>query len=240
MSEIEVDPPRRRRRRGSLTPERVLDAAFTLAEEQGLTALTMPDLASHLDVGVTGLYWYYRTKDDLIRAMSMPAMTRLDGLMARPAGEDPQNWQDFLRRYFERLREVYREHPVLADIMLMRPSPHDTEAVLLAYGAVENVVAYLTDAGFAPETAWYLFSTATHFTQSTVIADRSRAHYGEPLAWLQDSGSLTERGWSTLASLSARSNVDLDMTGDRGFEAGLAMIIRGAASVRSPAGDADG
>jgi len=232
MSEIETNPPRRRRRRGSLTQERVLENAFALAEEKGLASLTMSDLATHLDVGVTGLYWYYRTKDELIRAMSMPAMTRLDGLMTRPTGEDPSNWRAFLVRYFDRLRAVYNENPVLADIMLMRPSPHDVEAVSLAYGTVDRVVSHLVSAGFTPENAWYLFCTATHFTQSSVIAERSRALYGEPLSWLQDADGLVDRGWATLAALTVGTDVRLDMTGDHAFEAGLAMIIGGADPTR--------
>ena len=228
MSAIEPMQPSRRRRRGSLTRERVLAAAYALAEEHGLSALTMPDLAHHLDVGVTGLYWHYRTKDDLIRAMSMPAMTRLDSLMMRPTDENPNEWRQFLGSYFCRLRTVYNDNPVLADIMLIGPSPHESEAVTLAYTAVDTIVEYLVSAGFSHETAWYLFCTALHFTQSAVIAERARARYGEPLGWLQDSNRVQEQGWATLAALTAGGDVDLDMTGERAFRAGIDLIIGGA------------
>ncbi|MBY6687797.1 TetR family transcriptional regulator [Rhodococcus sp. BP-149] len=228
MSGTEPDPPRRRRRRGSLTAERVLEAAFALAEEQGLASFTMPDLASRLEVGVTGLYWHYRTKDDLIKAMSMPAVARLERLMVRPTHEDPQLWRAFLRRYFEQLRAVYNQNPILADIMLLRPAPHDDDAVSFAYGALDRILEYLVGAGFTPSSAWYIFSTATHFTQSTVIAERSRTHNGEPLAGLRETGDLRQRGWASLATLVAGSGVELDMTGDRAFRAGMDLILGGA------------
>ena len=228
-----MSPQRRRRRRGSLTPELVLNTAFSLAEEHGLASFTMPELAAHLDVGVTGLYWHYRTKDELIRAMSIPAMTRLDSLMMRPDGEDPRQWRDFLTRYFRRLRSVYNENPVLADIMLTRPSPHDEEAVTVAYSAVDELIAYLISAELTRETAFYVFSTALHFTQSTVIAELARARHGKPVFFLQDTDRLRQLGWSTLATLTADNTVELDMTGERAFRVGLEMIVSGAQPEKS-------
>ncbi|MBT2275659.1 hypothetical protein, partial [Rhodococcus qingshengii] len=130
--------------------------------------------------------------------------------------------------YFCRLRAVYNDNPVIADIMLMRPSPHEPDAVTLAYAAVDTVIGYLVKAGFSHDSGWFLFCTALHFTQSSVVAERARARFGEPLGWLQDSARVHERGWSSLASLTAGSYVNLDMTGERAFLAGIDLIIGGA------------
>lgn len=55
-------PKRERRRRGSITAEDIIAGAFELAEEIGISGLSMPLLAKHLDVGVTSIYWYFRKR----------------------------------------------------------------------------------------------------------------------------------------------------------------------------------
>ncbi|MDL9935957.1 helix-turn-helix domain-containing protein [Gordonia sp. ABSL1-1] len=228
MSETQVRASRRRRR-GSLTRERIVTAAFALASDRGLGDFTMADLAAYLDVGVTGLYWHFRTKDELIRAMSIPAMTQLDEMMIRPDDDAASaDWADYLRRYFRRLRAAYAEHPVLADIMLMRPAPHDPEAIAIAYRSIDEVTAHLVAAGFAPTSAWYLYSTALRFTQSTVSSERVNDQYRDPMPWPETSDGLRAQGWSTLAGLSDGRSIAMDMTGDAAFDAGLNIILAGA------------
>ncbi len=40
------------------------------ADEVSIDNLSMPQLARHLDVGVTSIYWYFRRKDELLDAMT--------------------------------------------------------------------------------------------------------------------------------------------------------------------------
>src|ERR1700734_3509682 len=59
-----------RRPRGSLSREEILDGARELVEAHGLQQLSMPALAKQLKSGVTSIYWYFRSKDDLLEALT--------------------------------------------------------------------------------------------------------------------------------------------------------------------------
>ena len=61
---------RRRRERGSISVDEILNGAFEVATEVSIANLSMPLLAKHLDVGVTSIYWYFRKKDELLDAMT--------------------------------------------------------------------------------------------------------------------------------------------------------------------------
>jgi AcrR family transcriptional regulator len=60
---------RRRRDRGSINVDEILNGAFTVAKEVSIDNLSMPLVAKHLDVGVTSIYQYFRRKDDLLDAV---------------------------------------------------------------------------------------------------------------------------------------------------------------------------
>ena len=93
---VSSDPVSRpRRARGSLNGDDILDAAARIVEHEGLDALSMPHLARAMGCGVTSLYWYFRSKDDLVEALmdrvGRDALTRLP-----PVGDGP--WDDELVR----------------------------------------------------------------------------------------------------------------------------------------------
>jgi AcrR family transcriptional regulator len=69
---------RRRRDRGSINVDQILNGAFEIAADVSIDNLSMPVLAKHLDVGVTSIYWYFRRKDDLLDAMSDRALERFE------------------------------------------------------------------------------------------------------------------------------------------------------------------
>ena len=60
-------PPRSRAR--GLDRQQVVRAAITIADHQGLDALTMRRVADKLGAGTMSLYWYVRSKDELIELM---------------------------------------------------------------------------------------------------------------------------------------------------------------------------
>src|SRR4029450_4713920 len=60
-------PPRGRVR--SLSRQQIVRAAITIADHQGLDALTMRRVADQLGAGTMSLYWWVRSKDELIELM---------------------------------------------------------------------------------------------------------------------------------------------------------------------------
>ena len=138
-------PKRERRRRGSITAEDIISGAFELANEVSIGGLSMPLLARHLGVGVTSIYWYFRKKDDLLNAMTDRALGQYD--FATPFVEG-QDWQDSLRDHARKMRQTFRDNPILCDLILIRGT-FGREATLAAFQKLEKAVATLVEAGLA-------------------------------------------------------------------------------------------
>ena len=139
-----------RRPRGSLTPEDVIAAAFDLARDVSLSNLNMPKLAKHLDVPVTSIYWHFRKKEQLLDAMLEDALSRYHSVTTYVDGE---TWDDSLRTHFRGMRRVFRENPVLCDLVLMRVGELSPEATRTAVQRIEAVVDMLVRAGFTLDDA---------------------------------------------------------------------------------------
>src|SRR6059058_3046450 len=111
-----VKPARRRRPRGSLTREQVVDAALRLADQHGLDALSMPTLARALECGIMTLYGYVEDKEDLLDAIALRGLADLR--LPRPLPPQPA---DLLIAWGRALRRTLLDHPSLPVIFLSRP-----------------------------------------------------------------------------------------------------------------------
>jgi TetR/AcrR family transcriptional regulator, tetracycline repressor protein len=110
-----VKPPRRRPR-GSLTREQVVEAALQLADQEGLEALSMPTLARRLECGVMTLYGYIDHKEDLLDAIALRGLA--DVRLPRPLPSEPAA---ILVAWGRALRLTLLAHPSLPVIFLSRP-----------------------------------------------------------------------------------------------------------------------
>src|SRR2546429_4120091 len=104
-----VTPARTRRARGSLSAETILDAAEQIVDRDGLHALSMPALARELGSGVTSIYWYFRSKDELVVALADRVEQHLYARLP-PVGDGP--WDDELVAYFSAYRDLMHRTPV--------------------------------------------------------------------------------------------------------------------------------
>src|SRR6478609_11109538 len=96
--------PRRRRERGSISVDEILNGAFQIATEVSIDNLSMPLLARHLDVGVTSIYWYFRKKDELLDAMSDRALAQYEFTVP---DIDASNWLESLRNHAQTMRKQF-------------------------------------------------------------------------------------------------------------------------------------
>jgi TetR/AcrR family transcriptional regulator, tetracycline repressor protein len=103
--------------KAGLTSESVLDAARSIADQEGVAALTMRRLADALGVMPNSLYTYYPTKDTLLDAL-------LDSLLAEIETEklDLMGWRDALTKIMDDSRQLLLSHPRLVEVFLTRPS----------------------------------------------------------------------------------------------------------------------
>ncbi len=212
--------PRKRRARGSISAAEILEGAYELASEESLEALSMPRLAQRLDVGVTSIYWYFRSKDELLDTLAERAMAEFDRRIEIP---DDLPWDEYLSSYFRHHRRLYREHELLCDLIVLR-SPGTPEAIRLAAERIDRVLQVLVRAGFPPEAAMNAYATLSVFTRGSAA-----------LARIADDGAtvpdVPAGPFEEAPRLRVLSQLDrprpLVMTGDEEFEFGLETVLRG-------------
>lgn len=95
------------RRRTKVTREQIAQAAFAIADSEGIEAVSMRRVADELGVGTMTLYYYVRTKDDLLSLMD-------DALMGEtliPADKLPAGWRDAIIAVARASRDAFIRHP---------------------------------------------------------------------------------------------------------------------------------
>lgn len=159
---------RKRRDRGSISADEILQGAFDVAAEVSIDNLSMPVLAKHLDVGVTSIYWYFRRKDDLLDAMTDSALERFEFTVPTI---DASNWRASLRDHAHTMRKHFRDNPILCDLVLIR-SQFGGKAVRGALQKIEQPIAALTEAGLTTEQAIAVYGAISVHTRGSAVLER--------------------------------------------------------------------
>lgn len=88
-----------------LSRERIAAAALAIADAESFASVSMRRVAQKLRVGTMTLYYYVRTKGELIAAMD-------DALMAEVVAPSlPRDWRKALTMIALRTRDVFIQHP---------------------------------------------------------------------------------------------------------------------------------
>jgi AcrR family transcriptional regulator len=111
-------------------------AAIAIADAEGLDAVTMRRLASHLGVGTMSLYWHVPNKENLLELMR-------DELMGEVQMPDPPSadWRANLRQIAHQSRATMKRHPWMATIFASLPSfgPNMMRHADLSLAAVDGL-----------------------------------------------------------------------------------------------------
>ena len=223
--------PRKRRARGSIDPEEILEGAFEIAGRDGLEGLSMPNLAAHLDVGVTSIYWYFRNKEDLLRQMSARAHAKIQAKVPAPSDYDPREWRQFLIDSANFQRAASAEDDLLVDLVYLRTGSYSRTTTHTVYEGLENIIAFLVEAGFSPRSAWMVFSTLSVYLRGLMIAERVRRINQTPPEGLQQLNLLDAEKMPLLTELVRTEPMIIDNTGDEAFEFAVAHILDQAETV---------
>jgi AcrR family transcriptional regulator len=108
--------PRRRRTRGSLNQESILDAAEAVAAP-GIGALSMRAVAARLGAVPMALYNHFATKDELVDAL----LDRVLGRFEPPPPSD--DWVADLAAFARAHRRLLEAHPWAVAALVTRPNP---------------------------------------------------------------------------------------------------------------------
>jgi AcrR family transcriptional regulator len=105
------EPPRR----PALSPlsrEGIVQAAMTLADREGLEAVSLRNVAGALDAGPMRLYGYVESKEELLELM-------VDAVYGEvvAAGRLKGPWRTVLRTLAHRIRDAWRAHPWFVELL---------------------------------------------------------------------------------------------------------------------------
>lgn len=163
-------------RRSPLDRERIVAAAVTLADDDGLAAVSMRKVAARLGVEAMSLYHYVANKDDL-----------LDGMVDAVTAEfvvppDAEDWQAALRGRCHAARAALHRHPWAVGLMDSRSSPG-----LATLRHHEAVLASLRDGGFSVAGAAHAFALIDSFLYGFALQERNLPfESGDDLTQLAD------------------------------------------------------
>src|SRR5215831_14626749 len=114
----------------SLTLEDIASAALTVADRDGLEALTMRSVADEVGMGTMSIYRYVTDREHLERLVVDHVLREVDTALAPRLG-----WQAGITTLLERARTRIIAHPAIVPLLLVHraASEHSTrwgEAVL--------------------------------------------------------------------------------------------------------------
>lgn len=126
-----------------LSRDVIVDCAMTLADAEGLDAVTIRRLAQENGVTPMAMYWHFNDKDSLLDGLSEHLLASVK--LPEP-GEAP--WDGQLREILQAFLDAIRPHPATAVLALRR--------ILVAEPGLrvaERVLELLRGAGFEPPRA---------------------------------------------------------------------------------------
>src|SRR3984893_5728883 len=138
---------REAKRRASLTRERILRSAISLADRDGIESLSMRKLGHELGVEAMSLYNHVRNKVDMLDGMVDVVFSEID----LPA--DGVDWRRAMRKRAISARQALLHHPWAIGLMESRATPGP--ATLRHHDAV---LGSLRTAGFSVDMAAHAYS----------------------------------------------------------------------------------
>jgi AcrR family transcriptional regulator len=127
--------------RAALSRERVLGAAVTIADTEGLKALTMRRLAGDLGVEAMSLYHHLPSKDALLDGIVETVIIEVRGEVAQVATDD---WRAAIRDRFLTARRVMLRHPWAPGLLTTRNAVPP-----VVYGYYDEIIGILVAGGFS-------------------------------------------------------------------------------------------
>ncbi len=85
------------------TRARILDAALDVFSEHGFEGSSLQEIADRLDLTKAALYYYFRSKDELLEALVAPAIAGVEEILDACSGEPdtPARRKEFMKQYLD-------------------------------------------------------------------------------------------------------------------------------------------
>lgn len=132
-------PARKRGRRPKLSVEDVVAAGITVADAEGVAAVTMQRVADELGSAKMALYRHVRGKTELIALM-------LDSALGEAPETDGENWRAHIGVWARTLHERMSRHPWTTELVVTRTVPGPAEMGWFEAGLAALATTPLTGA----------------------------------------------------------------------------------------------
>ncbi|MFC8664079.1 MULTISPECIES: TetR/AcrR family transcriptional regulator C-terminal domain-containing protein [Streptomyces] len=209
-----------RGRRLGLTQEKVVAAAITVIDRDGLDSFSVRRLAAELGIEAMSLYNHVPNKEALLDGVAETLLAGIDF-----SGADTGTWQDRVRAHATIFRAAALRHPKAFPLVLTRP-PHSRAAL----ETIRSALAGLTELGLGPQESVRALRSYVSFIYGTIMRELGSAI----TLSVMDPGQVEERveeitatGDPLLISVAphlAVSDHDLE------FEYGIELLIAGLAA----------
>ncbi|MGC0418953.1 TetR/AcrR family transcriptional regulator C-terminal domain-containing protein [Embleya sp. AB8] len=227
-----VPPAHPSRADTDLTRARIVAAAVAIADERGLAALSMRQLAADLGVAPMALYRHVPGKEELLAAMADDVFAEQPFPPAERIG-----WRARLETSGRLQWAMYREHPWLAQVMSMtRPLP-----TVRGMAHVEWAMAEFAD--LSPNVMIHIAVTMLNYVRGTAVniaaefeAERATGISSEE--WMQaqeETMELILRSGHFPMYAAALSDPTLELDLESLFTFGLERLLDGIAVLIRPA-----
>jgi len=199
------------KRKSRLTREKIAAAALAIADKEGFEAVSMRRVAQQLEVGTMSLYYYVKTKDDLVSVMD-------DALMGEALLPSlPKDWRLAMMEIAKRTHAVFIRHPWALVAMASAPPG------LNAMRHMEQCLEALAETSMTEKQKITLLATVDDFVFGNAL--REAAAHAEIDAEFA-AAQLATGTFPRLAQAFGRGRVDASE--DR-FERGLWSLLEGKA-----------
>lgn len=146
-------------RRPKFTRDQIASTALAIADTEGFAAVSMRRIASELGAGTMTLYYYVRTKGELIALMDDAIMREV----LIPADEFPTHWYDALTAVATRTWDVLMRHPWALHSLQTAPAGPN------AMRHFEQSLAALADTGLDAHGKFALLAMVDDYVHGNVL-----------------------------------------------------------------------
>jgi TetR/AcrR family transcriptional regulator, tetracycline repressor protein len=210
-----------------LDPEKVVDSALAIADDEGPAAVSFRKLAGQHDVTPMALYRHFKDKDDLLAAIG----DRILADVVLPTPND-ERWDKQLHTLLTAFVTALRGHPRLADLTLPRILITEPGLALS-----ERALELLVEGGFTVDDAAEVGRQAICSLISLVTTDPVAREVSDPEAReaslrrkRASLGALSPERYPLITS--AAGALICPESRDRYYEIGLNLVVAGIRGIR--------
>ncbi|WP_153452805.1 TetR/AcrR family transcriptional regulator [Streptomyces smaragdinus] len=199
-----------RPRKPLLSRERIVTAALTLVDADGLAAVSTRRLAAELGVSGPSLYNHFTTKDEILGAVADLVVSEVDLSMF----EDGSDWPDALLAWARSYRAALRAHPKLVPYLAQGPGRRPAGLRM-----ADAVFGGMVTAGWPPAQATHIGALMRYFVTGSALGSFAGGFVADPEAY--DPADYPHLGQAHLLAVRQRE-VD-----EGAFETGLRALVAG-------------